>query len=253
MFISYLAHHANELTQKKTVGPQDVLKAIQEIEMAGVMGLGQVGPDGKPGGRLERELEVFETVVKGKRKGYRDKVKARESGASHSNDRRGVVDGDDGGEREAKRARFEEGGEGGLDSDQQATPGKAVTTTARMSRPPSVQVQHHPSAPTTSSPARPGINGRTPDHLPNDDAVAEGDAGDENGENEEDEEDEDGHSEEDEDDDQEGGEDEGEEEDEEEDRHPNEDDLDGYGPDDQLRLDMEAGNEDDDGSGDDSD
>ncbi len=48
--------------------------------MAQVMGLGAVGEDGKVGGRLERELEVWETVVRGKRKGYREKVKQRESG-----------------------------------------------------------------------------------------------------------------------------------------------------------------------------
>jgi len=79
VFISYLAHHANEQSTKKTLGPQDVLKALKEIEMAGVMELGVVGKDGRLGGRLEREMEVYEEMVKEKRKGYRDKVKARES------------------------------------------------------------------------------------------------------------------------------------------------------------------------------
>lgn len=79
MFISYLAHHANELTTKKTLAPQDVLKALKEIEMAGVMELGAVGEDGRLGGRLEREMEVYEDMIMRKRKGYRDKVKARES------------------------------------------------------------------------------------------------------------------------------------------------------------------------------
>ncbi|KIW15030.1 hypothetical protein PV08_07817 [Exophiala spinifera] len=78
VFISYLAHHANEQTTKKTVSPQDVIKALEQIEMGAVMGLGATGPDGRRGGRLERELEAYEEHIRGKRKGYRDKVKARE-------------------------------------------------------------------------------------------------------------------------------------------------------------------------------
>lgn len=101
MFISYLASHANEATTKKTIGPADVIKALQEIEMAQVMGIGEVGRDGKVGGRLERELEVWENVVRGKRKGYREKVKMRESGVGGEGE-------EDGREREAKRARMEE-------------------------------------------------------------------------------------------------------------------------------------------------
>ncbi len=66
------------------------------------MEIGKTGKDGRQGGRLERELEVFESVVRGKRKGYREKVKARESGVSG-------VDGDEGdeerGEPEKKRVR----------------------------------------------------------------------------------------------------------------------------------------------------
>ncbi|KAK4946373.1 hypothetical protein LTR10_014571 [Elasticomyces elasticus] len=90
VFISYLAHHANEQTSKKTIGPQDVLKALKEIEMDGVMQLGVVGSDGRLGGRLERELEAYEEIIKGKRKGYRDKVKARESlGDADAEDERG--------------------------------------------------------------------------------------------------------------------------------------------------------------------
>ncbi len=111
MFISYLAHNANELTSKKTVGPQDVLKALQEIELGGVMELGALGVDGEVGGRLEKELEVFESVVRGKRKGYREKVKARESGGSSllAGGGKESVDGDEGGERKSKRVRYEDG------------------------------------------------------------------------------------------------------------------------------------------------
>ena len=90
MFISYLTHHANEQTSKKTIGPQDVIKALSEIEMSGVMGLGAAGKDGRLGARLEKELEAYEEIVRGKRKGYRDKVKARESfGEGHEEEERG--------------------------------------------------------------------------------------------------------------------------------------------------------------------
>ena len=75
------------------------MKAIHECELDRVMGIGEVGKDGRVGGRLERELEVFESVVRGKRKGYREKVKARESGVSG-------VDGEEAEEeREKKRVR----------------------------------------------------------------------------------------------------------------------------------------------------
>ncbi|KAJ9497772.1 hypothetical protein H2202_006805 [Exophiala xenobiotica] len=95
VFISYLTHHANEQTSKKTIGPQDVIKALSEIEMSGVMGLGAggAGKDGpRLGARLEKELEAYEEIVRGKRKGYRDKVKARESlgdGAQEEEEGRG--------------------------------------------------------------------------------------------------------------------------------------------------------------------
>ena len=108
MFISYLASNANELTSRKTIQAPDILKALKEIELDGVMKLGAVGGDGRTGGRLERELEMYEEGVKGKRKGYRDKVKARESGVSEVE---GVGSGVEGrgevgdGEPEAKRAR----------------------------------------------------------------------------------------------------------------------------------------------------
>ncbi|KIY02173.1 uncharacterized protein Z520_02311 [Fonsecaea multimorphosa CBS 102226] len=83
VFISYLAHHANEQSQlrhKKTLGVQDVMVALKEIEFGNVMELGAVGEDGRTGGRLEREVEVYEEIIGRKRRGYREKVKARESG-----------------------------------------------------------------------------------------------------------------------------------------------------------------------------
>ena len=102
VFISYLAATANEQSTKKTIGPNDVLAALREMELGQIMEL-----DGREGGgRLERELEAWETVVKGKRKGYREKVKGRQSGAG--------VDGEDGeerGEPETKRIRVDENGE----------------------------------------------------------------------------------------------------------------------------------------------
>lgn len=112
VFISYLASHANEQTSKKTIGPQDVLNAVREIEMAGVMGLGAVGSDGKLGGRLERELEKFEEGGRMKRRGYREKAKARESvgGTAAGEDSTINLDADDdeedeGGERRSKKLR----------------------------------------------------------------------------------------------------------------------------------------------------
>ncbi|KAI1621176.1 histone-fold-containing protein [Exophiala viscosa] len=111
VFISYLAHHANEQTSKKTIGPQDVLNALKEIEMDGVMQLGAVGSDGRLGGRLERELEAYEEIIKGKRKGYRDKVKAREShGDADAEDERG--------EPSSKKARRMSGDEDVDDEDE---------------------------------------------------------------------------------------------------------------------------------------
>jgi len=74
--------------------------------MGPLMGIGEIGPDGRRGGQLERELEMWESAVKGKRKGYRDKIKARESGVSDA------VNGEDGqdderGEPDMKRARMD--------------------------------------------------------------------------------------------------------------------------------------------------
>lgn len=67
------------MTERKTIQSADVMKALGEIEMAQVMNLGVMGKDGKRGGRVEREVEAWEGNVRGKRRGYRDKVKARDS------------------------------------------------------------------------------------------------------------------------------------------------------------------------------
>jgi DNA polymerase epsilon subunit 3 len=116
VFISYLASHANEQSQlrhRKTLGVQDVYAALHEIEFANVMQLGAVGADGRTGGRLEREVEMFEELAAKKRKGYRDKVKARESG--------GAGDDEDGGEPNSKKARrsLKEEGQDGDDDDEE--------------------------------------------------------------------------------------------------------------------------------------
>ena len=131
VFISYLAHHANEQTSKKTIGPQDVLKALKEIEMDGVMQLGSVGSDGRLGGRLERELEAYEEIIKSKRKGYRDKVKVRESlGDADAEDERG--------EPSNKKARRMSGDEDVDDEDERmleqqlnGVPGSSPNTKAK--------------------------------------------------------------------------------------------------------------------------
>jgi DNA polymerase epsilon subunit 3 len=106
VFISYVASTANEQRPNaKTITPADVLNALREIEMGGVMELD--GPEGE--GRLERELAVFEEVIKGKRKGYREKVKARESAGGVGGEKVGEGEAMEGvverGEPDAKKAR----------------------------------------------------------------------------------------------------------------------------------------------------
>lgn len=58
------------MTDRKTIQSGDVLKALREIEMDSF-----VGKDG----RVEREVDVWEREIRGKRRGYRERVKARES------------------------------------------------------------------------------------------------------------------------------------------------------------------------------
>ena len=79
---------------------QDVYAALREIEFSNVMELGAVGEDGRLGGRLEREVEVYEEAIMRKRKGYREKVKARESGGGG-----GEGETEDRGEPSSKKAR----------------------------------------------------------------------------------------------------------------------------------------------------
>jgi DNA polymerase epsilon subunit 3 len=119
VFISYVASTANEQRPNaKTITPADVLNALREIEMGGVMEL-----DGAEGeGRLQKELAVFEEVIKGKRKGYREKVKARESGGGDRSElgergeaMEGVIER---GEPEAKKVRRTSGGEDEAGSDE---------------------------------------------------------------------------------------------------------------------------------------
>ncbi|KAK5074392.1 hypothetical protein LTR64_006464 [Lithohypha guttulata] len=80
VFISLLASTSNEMTERKTIQSQDVIKALREIEMDQAMQIGVIGKDGQKGGRVEREVEIWESEVRGKRRGYRERVKARESG-----------------------------------------------------------------------------------------------------------------------------------------------------------------------------
>ena len=70
VFISHLASTADSLTTKKTISPSDVITALEEIEWSNLRG------------RCEGELKIWEEVTRGKRKGYRERVKARESGVS---------------------------------------------------------------------------------------------------------------------------------------------------------------------------
>lgn len=90
VFVSHIASTADERTVKKTIAPQDVVGAIKECEFD-MFAL-----------RVEQELTLWEEVVRGKRRGYREKVKARESG-------QGVRQEDEDGERELKRRKRETG------------------------------------------------------------------------------------------------------------------------------------------------
>lgn len=79
-----------------------MLQALRELEFDNVMQLGAVGKDGRLGGRLERELGLYEEVLMQKRKGAKDRKsnKAKEDA--------GDVGGDEDGERgepSSKKAR----------------------------------------------------------------------------------------------------------------------------------------------------
>lgn len=81
------------------------------------MQLGVMGKDGKRGGRLEREVESWEGNVRGKRAGYREKVKARQSTGTNGDTTFGTVDDDGEGEEEEepehdnKRLRIDDEGQ----------------------------------------------------------------------------------------------------------------------------------------------
>lgn len=71
VFVNYLATQANEHTQnanKKTVGPADVLRALDDLDFA----------DFKP--RLEQELAKFNELATDKRNAYRKRVAAEKAG-----------------------------------------------------------------------------------------------------------------------------------------------------------------------------
>lgn len=106
VFISMLASTANEVTERKTIQSQDVIKGLREIEMDQVMQIGVIGKDGKKSSRVEREVEMWESEVRGKRRGYRERVKARESGAGDTT--MGTLVGEaEGEEHETKRQRLD--------------------------------------------------------------------------------------------------------------------------------------------------
>jgi hypothetical protein len=101
VFISHLAAHANEQSFRKTINVQDVLSALKEVELDGLMEVGKVDADGKATGRLEREVEMYERLVGEKRKGYRERVKARnqdQNGNANGN-------GEAGGQEEQRAAK----------------------------------------------------------------------------------------------------------------------------------------------------
>lgn len=200
VFISYLAHHANEQTTKKTIGPQDVLKALREIEMAGVMDLGAVGTDGRLGGRLEREMEAHEEILKGKRKGYRDKVKARESAGGDGAGEEDEGDGVERGEPSSKKARRMS--EEDMDEEERMLNaqlnGPSAEDDSFMNTTGTARING-----STSSPA---LNGKARAVTDDESDVEDGDE-EEDGEDEDEDEDEDDEEEEDDDDEHDGNED----------------------------------------------
>lgn len=170
------------------------------------MELGQLMElDGREGGgRLERELEAWETVVKGKRKGYREKVKGRQSGVGA-----GGEEGEERGEPETKRARVTEGDKENMDTSM--LDGGAEHTNG------DAESHHHPKTMFSD------------DDEPLEDTYREdADATEDDGNAEEDE-------------------------DEPEDETRDEDTLDNYGPDEQLRRDILLNGDDAGGTEDDSD
>lgn len=78
------------------------------------MQLGVLGTDGKRGGRLEREIEAWEGTVRGKRAGYREKVKARQSTGTNGDTTLGedAEAADDDREHESKRLRIDNEADG---------------------------------------------------------------------------------------------------------------------------------------------
>ncbi|KAB8289679.1 hypothetical protein EYC80_010591 [Monilinia laxa] len=111
VFVNYLATHANENAQHrnvKTIAPQDVLKALDDLEF----------PDFKP--RLEAELAKFIEMQNDKRNTYRKKVAADKAtggqiGVEDGEGDSEMVDREGDGEPKAKKARRD----GGSDEKQE--------------------------------------------------------------------------------------------------------------------------------------
>ncbi|KAA8566914.1 hypothetical protein MFRU_007g00750 [Monilinia fructicola] len=105
VFVNYLATHANENAQHrnvKTIAPQDVLKALDDLEF----------PDFKP--RLEAELAKFIELQSDKRNTYRkkvaaDKVTGGQSGVEDGEGDSEMVDREGDGEPKAKKIRRDGG------------------------------------------------------------------------------------------------------------------------------------------------
>ncbi|TGO33579.1 hypothetical protein BHYA_0238g00040 [Botrytis hyacinthi] len=101
IFVNYLATHANENAHSrsvKTIAPQDVFKALDDIEF----------PDFKP--RLEAELAKFIELQSDKRNTYRKKVAADKVAGSQAGGEDGegdseMLDREGDGEPKAKKVR----------------------------------------------------------------------------------------------------------------------------------------------------
>ncbi|KAH8594312.1 histone-fold-containing protein [Bisporella sp. PMI_857] len=115
VFINYLASHANDhaaSANRKTIAPQDVLKALDELEF----------PDFKP--RLEAELAKFNENQTDKRNAYRKKVASEKASGKPASDNEGEHEeagGGKGSPRPRKRGGSEEEGDAEEEEQQEDT------------------------------------------------------------------------------------------------------------------------------------
>ncbi|MCJ1360659.1 MAG: hypothetical protein MMC33_010668 [Icmadophila ericetorum] len=99
VFVNYLSHHANQNTladNRKTISPQDVIRALQDTEYAAF------AP------RITQELDRYNQIQTAKRNEYRTKKKDGPAATSPSSAKKGTVDGEVGAEASGATANGEQ-------------------------------------------------------------------------------------------------------------------------------------------------